>query len=245
MSRPPEWIIPSRRRPLNRSQGRPLLRPVLAALALGAALACGGGGGGDAPVAQAAQPGGGAPPAAPSGGGSPSAPAPVAPISSRGTPVGGGGAAPAAAGSIAWDLPAGWQEETPSSGMRMAQASIPGPGGPAQLVVFFFGPGGGGGGETNLDRWVGQMEVAPGTEPTRESFDAHGYRVTLLDVAGTLQPSGMGMGPSTPQPDSRMLAAVVEGPGGPWFFKATGPDTTLSPARDAFRAMLAGVRAAG
>jgi hypothetical protein len=233
------------RRPLDPRRRPPLRLAVLAVFALGAALACGGGGAPPAPAAQA----GGAPAAAGGGGEASShpAPAPVAPISSRGTPVGAGAGVPpaTAGGSIAWDLPAGWQEETPSSGMRMAQASIPGPGGPAQLVVFFFGPGGGGGVEANLDRWVGQMEVAPGTEPVRETFDAGGYRVTMLDVAGTLQPSGMGMGPSAPQPGSRMLAAVVEGPGGPWFFKATGPDATLGPARDAFRSMLAGVRAEG
>jgi hypothetical protein len=185
-----------------------------------------------------------APPAGDSAGGTEAAP-PVAPISSRGTPA--GPAAPAAGmtGEIAWDLPASWQMVTPSSTMRLAQAVIPGDAGPGELVVFYFGPGGGGDVEANLARWVGQMELAPGTEASREAFDVGGYRVTLLEVAGTLKPSGMGMGPSEPVPGSRMLAAVVEGPGGPWFFKATGPDATLAAARDDYRAMLESVRPAG
>lgn len=210
----------------------------LTALALASALACGGGSGGS-------------PPAAPAGaGGGAGAGEPVAPISSRGTPAGAGSPTAAATGSIAWDLPATWQQEPPSSGMRMAQALIPGAGGvggvgdEGQLVVFHFGPGGGGGVEANLARWVEQMDVKPGTEPQRQVFAVRGYQVTLLDVAGTLKPSGMGMGPATPQPDSVLLAAVVEGPGGPWFFKATGPEATMAAARADFRAMLESVRAA-
>jgi hypothetical protein len=143
---------------------------------------------------------------------------------------------------LGFDLPQGWQAETPESNMRLAQATIPGPGGPGQLAVFFFGPGGGGPVQANIDRWVGQMELAPGAEPSPETFEANGYQVTLVDVKGTLLPSTMGMGPSTPQPDSRLLGAVVEGPGGPWFFKVTGPDSTLAPQRDAFLSMLRGVR---
>lgn len=168
--------------------------------------------------------------------------APVGPISSRGEVVPGGGGDPGQAAGLDFDMPAGWQSEQPSSSMRMAQASIPGPGGPGQLTVFYFGPGGGGGVEANVQRWVGQMEVDPGTQPAQETFDANGYRVTVIDVKGTLLPSTMGTGPEAPQPDSRLIGAVVEGPGGPWFFKATGPEATLAAERDAFLTMLRSVR---
>jgi hypothetical protein len=180
-------------------------------------------------------------PAAETSAAPPASEAPVGPISSRGEVVPGGGAAGQAAG-LDFDLPAGWQSEQPSSSMRMAQAAIPGPGGPGQLVVFYFGPGGGGGVEANVQRWIGQMEVDPGTQPAQETFDANGYRVTVIDVKGTLLPSTMGTGPETPQPDSRLLGAVVEGPGGPWFFKVTGPEATVEAERDAFLTMLRGVR---
>lgn len=186
-----------------------------------------------APVAES-----GAPAAPPADGGG------LAPLSSSGQAVPPAGApGEGASAGLDFDLPAGWQSEPPTSNMRLAQASFEGPGGPGQLAVFYFGPGGGGGVEANIQRWVEQMEVAPGTEPKPETFDANGYRITLIDVSGTLKPSMMGSGPSTPQPDSRLLGAVVEGPGGPWFFKATGPESTLGPQREAFLAMLRGVRA--
>lgn len=184
----------------------------------------------------------GAPPMADSG-----APAPDAstgqappPISSRG-PVEGAPSQAPGEGSIDFDVPASWQTQPPSSNMRLTQAVIPGPGGPGELAVFYFGPGGGGPVDANIQRWVEQMESPE--QPQPETFEANGYRVTWIDVRGTLKPSMMGSGPTTPQPNSRLLGAVVEGPGGPWFFKATGPDATLTPERDAFIAMLKSVRA--
>jgi hypothetical protein len=164
-----------------------------------------------------------------------------APISSRGEAIAAAPASPAGEGGIDFDLPAGWQSQPPSSSMRVAQATISGPGGAGDLAVFHFGVGGGGGVEANIERWIGQMETTDQPEP--ETFEANGFRVTWIDVQGTLKPSSMGMGPATAQADSRLFGAVVEGPGGPWFFKATGPDATLGPQRDAFVAMLKGVRA--
>lgn len=163
-----------------------------------------------------------------------------APMSSRGVP--GGGEQTAQDGSIQFDVPANWQQQPPINQMRVAQASIPGTGGPGDLVVFFFGPGGGGGVEANIQRWVDQMSPTPGSNPQPETFDVNGYRVTWIDVSGTLLPSNMGTGPATEQPNSRLFGAVVEGPGGPWFFKATGPDATLTAERENFLKMLRSVR---
>jgi hypothetical protein len=139
-------------------------------------------------------------------------------------------------------LPRGWQQVPPSSQMRLAQFSIAGTDGPAELAVFHFGAGQGGDVETNLTRWIGQVELAPGSAPRRELLESGGLRITLVDAEGTLRPGQMGMGPASPQPGSRLLGAVVEGDGGPWFFKATGPGTTLGPQRDAFVEMLKSIR---
>jgi len=119
-------------------------------------------------------------------------------------------------------LPESWRTETPSSSMRLAQAVIPGDAGEGQLTVFYFGPGGGGGVDANIDRWIGQMEIAPGSQPTRETFDVGNFRVTWVDVEGTIKPSTMGVGPTEPQPGSRM----------------PGPTDTLDAERDAFLFML-------
>jgi hypothetical protein len=129
--------------------------------------------------------------------------------------------------------------------MRLAQATIPGPAGAGDLAVFYFGAGQGGNVEANIERWIDQVEAAPGTpKPERGTLDANGLKVSWVDVHGTLKPNAMGMGPSTPVTNARLFGAVVEGPGGPWFFKVTGPDKTLAPQRDAFFAMLKTVRAA-
>jgi hypothetical protein len=164
----------------------------------------------------------------------------IPPIRSQGD-----GAGPASAGKpgpVGFDLPEGWQDHPPTSSMRIAQARIPGDGGPAEMVVFYFGPGQGGGTQANLQRWIGQMQVAAGTQPEEDSFQVGDLTVTHVTVHGTLLPSGMGTGPTEPQPDSMLMGAVVEGPGGPWFFKVTGPEATLESQRDTFLEMLHTVR---
>ncbi len=163
---------------------------------------------------------------------------PFAPLTSRGSSAAGQNSAIVAPGAI-FTMPADWISEPPSSSMRLAQAKIPGAAGEAQLTVFYFGAGGGGGLESNLSRWIGQVDIDAGTEPSRAELDtASGFKVTWIEAQGTIKPSTMGMGPTAPQPGSRMLAAVVEGPQGPWYFKATGPSETLASQRDAFLGML-------
>lgn len=170
-------------------------------------------------------------------------PAPLGPISSRGEAV---PEAPAGfltgPGQLAYELPAAWQPQTPEGNMRLAQAAIPGAGGPGQFALFYFGPGGGGGVQDNLQRWIAQMKPRPGAQPKGDKFEANNCLVTWIEIEGSLLPSQTGMGPTAEQPDSMLLAAVVEGLGGPWFFKATGPAKTLKGQREAFLAMLRTVR---
>ena len=185
----------------------------------------------EAPVAEAA-PDAPAPPD--------NAAAPLAPVTSR---DGADGAHTVEAPGAAFTLPAAWERTPPSSSMRLAEAMIPGAEGPGELKIFHFGAGGGGGVEAHQQRWIVQMYAT--AEPQRDSFtvDAGGteYTVTWIDVVGTLKGGTMG-GPPQDVPNSRMLAAVVEGPQGPWFFKATGPDQTLDAARDDFMQLLESVR---
>ncbi|MEE4273054.1 MAG: hypothetical protein V2I67_15380 [Thermoanaerobaculales bacterium] len=140
-----------------------------------------------------------------------------------------------------FDQPAGWVFREPSSSMRLAEAEIPGDEGAALLTAFFFGPGGGGGTDANLQRWAGQIEAEAGAVPTRDSFEINGYTVSTIAVEGTLRPSRMGSGPTEAIPGSKLVGAVVEGPGGPWFFKVTGPAATVVAAEPAFDAMLRSV----
>lgn len=159
----------------------------------------------------------------------PGAPAPGAPA-----------AGATAAGRLAVELPEGWLQEPPANTMRQAQAKIPGAAGDGEFALFYFGPGGGGGIEANIQRWLAQVEPAAGAEPARETFTVRDLTVHTVEAEGTLTASPMTMqgGNPEPQPGHMLLGAVVEGPGGPWFLKATGPEATLGPYRDGFFQMV-------
>ncbi len=148
-----------------------------------------------------------------------------APMSSR-EPVGG---EQAQEGSIQFDIPGNWEQQPPASQMRLAQAAIPGAGGPGDFAVFFFGPGGGGGVEDNIQRWIDQMDPEPGSNPQPETFEANGFRVTWIDVAGTLKPSNMGTGPATEQPNSRLYGAVVRDLADPGSSRPRDPERPCRP----------------
>lgn len=166
--------------------------------------------------------------------------APEAGAPAPGAPAPGVPQAPQAGTRLAVELPEAWVEETPANTMRQAQARIPGDAGDGEFALFHFGPGGGGGVEANIQRWLGQIEPAPGGEPERETFEVAGLTVHTVVGQGTLTASPMTMqgGDPEPQPDQMLLGAVVEGPGGPWFLKATGPTATLEPFRDEFFRMV-------
>lgn len=126
--------------------------------------------------------------------------------------------------------------------MRAFEAKVPGAGGDASLALFFFGEGKGGDTAANIQRWIDQIEFVPGSDTYREEFSANGMTIFWVNFSGTLKPDPMAPQANERRPNSRMLAAVIEGPGGPWYFKLVGPDATVGPQRDAFVAMLQTVR---
>jgi len=140
-----------------------------------------------------------------------------------------------------------WTRVPAASDMRAAQFRVPHAPGDAddgEVVLFFFGRGQGGDADANLARWYGQMEQPDG-RPTRDAAvttirTIHGLRVTSTDVSGTY---GGGMAGGPPKPGMRLLAAVVEGDGGPWFWKAVGPEATMAAAKPAFDALLGSLEA--
>ena len=159
-------------------------------------------------------------------------------------------AAPAEGRSaLRYDPPAGWIEEPAPSPMRVAQfrlPRVPGDSEDGELAVFHFG-GSGGGVEANLERWIGQMEQPDGRSSfavaSTTAFDADGLAVTLLDVPGTYAAAVRpGAAERLRKPGFRLLAAVVETPAGPWFFKLTGPARTIDRWDAPFSAFLRTVR---
>ena len=145
---------------------------------------------------------------------------------------------------LRYRIPATWLRVPAPSDMRAAQYRVPVDGQPdAELVLFFFGKGQGGGADANLERWYGQFTQPDGRSSrdaavvTRRTVGT--LKVTLLDLAGTYSATPMRAGnPGTSVEGSRMLAAVVEGDGGPWFFRLVGPAATVGAVKGDFDALI-------
>ncbi len=150
-----------------------------------------------------------------------------------------------ATGELSFTAPSEWISETPSSRMRRAQYRLPrvsGDSEDAEMVIFFFREQGGSV-QANLDRWIGQFRKAdgsPASEAAKISHkESHGIPLTLVDVSGTYRGSaGPMMAPAEPKPNFRMLAAIAETPSGPWFFKLTGPEETVTQWEESFHVFL-------
>ncbi len=146
------------------------------------------------------------------------------------------------AASLRYSLPPTWTRVPAPSDVRAAQYVIPHAAedtDDAELILFFFGASKGGGVDDNLTRWYGQF-TQPDGRPSRDAAvrtirTVNGLHVTAVDLAGTYVGAQM-PGGEKPEPRARfrMLAAVIEGDGGPWFLKAVGPAATMAQAKDAF-----------
>jgi hypothetical protein len=120
--------------------------------------------------------------------------------------------------------------------MRKAQYRVPDKekkASDAELALFYFGNSAAMV-ESNIERWQGQMGAA---EAKPESIQGK-LKVTLVDFQGTYAGDVGG----DPLPDARMLAAVVETPEGPWYFKLVGPADTVGDWRGEFVELLKGAQ---
>jgi hypothetical protein len=140
------------------------------------------------------------------------------------------------AAGLKWTAPAGWANKG-AAPMRAATYTVQ----DAECVAYFFGQGQGGSIEANLDRWKGQFSV--NGQPPKANVSkktVHGLNVTEMDVTGTYTgAAGPMMAPQPPKPDTRMLAAIVEGPGGNIFLKFTGPAKTIAANQAKFEQLVA------
>ncbi len=153
------------------------------------------------------------------------------------------------AGGVRFDAPSSWKSDPKP--MRAANYAIPPESGDSrggELAVHYFGPGQGGGVEANVRRWLGQFVRADGSplsaaDAEREQREVGGMEVTILDVSGTYLFKPFPMAPqATPLPGYRMLAAIVQGPDAPVFFKLTAPQRTAAAAAEHFRSIIDSVR---
>lgn len=129
-------------------------------------------------------------------------------------------------GDLTWTVPAKWQSK-PGSGMRKATLVVAEG---AELAVTAF-PGDVGGELANLNRWRGQVGLAPVGSAEQASsitrLTAGNLQIAVVDLLGT--------GGDKPV---RMLGAMVPSGGATWFFKLMGPDQVVEQAKPDFLAFL-------
>jgi hypothetical protein len=171
-------------------------------------------------------------------------PLPLAPGHLPEVPSGAASVSPGASGEVGvrWTAPADWKPQPPESAMRQAQYAIPAASGDppgAEMVVYYFGPGQGGSVEDNVARWKGQLLAPDGSAaPARVAkTTVHGLSVTTIESEGTYS-AAMMPGASEPKPGWAMWGAIVEGPQGNVFFKATGPQKSIAAAHSDFQKLL-------
>jgi len=165
-------------------------------------------------------------------------PAPTASLNS--TPGGTDMAAksvPTASGAdLSWTAPTAWQTR-PASAMRKATFIIPGAsaGEQAELAVTAF-PGDVGGLLANVNRWRGQLQLAPVDAAALPSalthLDINGLHVELVELVG----------PESAE-RKRVLGAIVPVKGSTWFFKLSGPDAFVAAKKTDFIGFLQTLKA--
>lgn len=140
------------------------------------------------------------------------------------------------AGGLTWTAPAAWKAQ-PGSAVRKGSYVIGEAGGPtADLAITAF-PGDVGGDLANINRWRGQVALAPITAAELPAS------LTPLSVAG-LEMKVADLAGGTPDAPIRMLGAIVPHGNGTWFFKLTGPAEVVAREKPAFLAFLQTVKVA-
>jgi hypothetical protein len=141
--------------------------------------------------------------------------------------------------AITWTAPGAWKTMPSSSAMRLATYRIPRAPGETEdteLTVVRAG----GSTDANIERWLGQFDDRG--KDTRTIKTIHGMTATVVEVHGTFLGGGMSMGATeSSRTGWALLAAIVETPGSPYFFKMTGPTKSVTAARPAFDALLASI----
>lgn len=136
---------------------------------------------------------------------------------------------------ISFRIPEGWQKQEPAMNPQM-----PGSSRKAQFrlpksdkepedveVAMTHFPEMKGKDDLNLQRWYDQFSQPDGRSSAEAAakmeFQAGSAAVILIDVSGTMKGGAPMMGGGAAKDGYRMLAAIVNHPKGPHYFKLTGP----------------------
>jgi hypothetical protein len=148
--------------------------------------------------------------------------APTATISSEGKPN--------------WQVPAGWQEVSGGQ-FLVAKFMLTGDSSATGAVNVSSSPGEGGGLVGNVNRWRGQLGLAPLSEAEVNKsvtpIDVQGGKASLVDMSGTDARTG--------QP-TRLVGVIVPQSGQTWFYKLMGDAKVVESQKDAFTKFVQGVK---
>lgn len=121
-----------------------------------------------------------------------------------------------------WTVPANWQAGMPSS-VRVASFVVKGAEGKLADIAITAFPGDVGGQLANVNRWRGQIGLAPVAQAEADKLttklDVNGIAATVVDLAGEKQ---------------RMIVATIPHGDNSWFFKMTGDAALLEAQKPAF-----------
>jgi hypothetical protein len=133
-----------------------------------------------------------------------------------------------AEGRPTWQVPSGWTE-TPGGQFLVAKFLLTGSGSAQAAVNVSASAGDGGGFANNVNRWRGQLGLAPQSESEINSqartVDASGAKATFVELSGT--------DPRSSQP-MRVLGAMVPQGGQTYFYKLSGDAALVESQRSAF-----------
>jgi hypothetical protein len=146
------------------------------------------------------------------------------------------GAAPSAEDRPNWQAPAGWQEVSGGQ-FLVAKFVLTGAGGATAAVNVSSSAGEGGGLLGNVNRWRGQLGLAPWSESDLNqsvtALDVAGGKASLVDLNGQDAKTG--------QP-TRLVGVMVPQSGQTWFYKLMGDAQVVENQKAAFTQFVQGVK---
>ena len=131
--------------------------------------------------------------------------------------------------ALTWTAPAAWTPKPPGQ-MVTASYTVPAaPGASEAAATISSFPGDVGGTFANVNRWRGQIGLAPIAEKDLAAnttlIENASLRFTVVDI-------------TNPTTGARMLGAILPVPGETYFFKMTGPAATVAAQKQAFLDLL-------
>lgn len=142
-------------------------------------------------------------------------------------PAGSGETTAQAAAGVRWKAPEGWHAHAGNSSFRVVSFHVGADPAPAEVTITRFA-GGAGALLPNINRWRGQIGLAPVAAVAEQPFEAlevGDHEAQLLDVADAA---------SADPGRARILVVLMQRGDMAWFIKMTGPYEVLEAQRATF-----------